>query len=104
MNPASSSVQQDPPPPGLHPRLGYLLSIYPAISHTFFLNEIAGLRKLGLTIDVASINKPEWAAGGASELETSEFGTTFYIKGMPAVRIFRILLNIMFTKPDVIFR
>ena len=104
MNPASSSVEQDPPQPRLHPRLAYLLSIYPAISHTFFLNEIAGLRKLGLTIDVASINKPEWAAGGASELETREFDTTFYIKAMPPVRILRVLLKIMFTKPDVVFR
>jgi colanic acid/amylovoran biosynthesis glycosyltransferase len=104
MNPASSGVKQDPPQPGLQPRLAYLLSIYPAISHTFFLNEIAGLRKLGLTIDVASINKPEWAAGGASELETSEFGTTFYIKAMPAVRTFTVLLKILLTKPDVVFR
>jgi len=104
MNPASSSVQQDPPQPGLHPRLAYLLSIYPAISHTFFLNEIAGLRKLGLTIDVASINKPEFAAGGASELETTEFGATFYIKAMTPVRVLRVLLHTLFTKPAVVFR
>ena len=96
MNPASSSVKQDPPQPRLHPRLAYLLSIYPAISHTFFLNEIAGLRKLGLTIDVASINKPEFAAGGASELETTEFGATFYIKAMTPVRVLRVLLHTLF--------
>jgi colanic acid/amylovoran biosynthesis glycosyltransferase len=104
MNPASSGVAQDPKEPGPHLRLAYLLSIYPAISHTFFLNEIAGLRKLGLTIDVASINKPEWAAGGASELETSEFGATFYIKAMTPVRILRVLLQTTVTKPGVVFR
>jgi glycosyltransferase involved in cell wall biosynthesis len=104
MNPASTSGKEDAPQHRLHPRLAYLLSIYPAISHTFFLNEIAGLRKLGLTIDVASINKPEWAAGPASELEVSEFGTTFYIKAMTPVSILRVLLKILFAKPDVVFR
>jgi colanic acid/amylovoran biosynthesis glycosyltransferase len=104
MNPAASSVEQDPIQPRPHPRLAYLLSIYPAISHTFFLNEIAGLRKLGITIDVASINKPEWAAGGASELEANEFAATFYIKAMTPLRMVRVLLQIIFTKPDVVFR
>jgi len=50
--------QQRPPS-----QLAYLLSSYPAISHTFLLNEIVELRKLGFTIDVASINKPLWTAG-----------------------------------------
>jgi colanic acid/amylovoran biosynthesis glycosyltransferase len=104
MNPASSSVKQDPPQPRPNPRLAYLLSIYPAVSHTFFLNEIAGLRELGFTIDVASINKPEWAAQGASELEANEFATTFYIKAMSPVRILRVLSKITFTKPAVVLR
>ena len=68
--------------PALQPRLAYLLSIYPAISHTFFLNEIAGLRKLGFLIDTASVNRPELVAGPASVLEARERETTFYIKAM----------------------
>ena len=40
----------------MNPRLGYLISRYPAISHTFILREIQELRKLGFSIDVASIN------------------------------------------------
>jgi colanic acid/amylovoran biosynthesis glycosyltransferase len=86
------------------PRLAYLLSIYPAISHTFFLNEIAALRRLGFVIDVASINRPERAPGPASALEASELKTTFYIKAMSLTRTFLVLLKILFQRPQVVFR
>jgi colanic acid/amylovoran biosynthesis glycosyltransferase len=88
----------------LYPRLAYLLSIYPAISHTFFLNEIAALRRLGFAIDVASINRPERAAGPASAVETSERKTTFYIKAMSPIRALLVLLKILFRRPQVVFR
>jgi colanic acid/amylovoran biosynthesis glycosyltransferase len=88
----------------LRPRLAYLLSIYPAISHTFFLNEIAALRNLGFAIDVASINRPERAAGPASALEASELQTTFYIKAMSPARIFLVLVKVLFRHPQVVFR
>jgi colanic acid/amylovoran biosynthesis glycosyltransferase len=86
------------------PRLAYLLSIYPAISHTFFLNEIAALRRLGFVIDVASINRPERAAGPASAIEASELKTTFYIKAMSPTRTSLLLLKIFFRRPQVVFR
>jgi colanic acid/amylovoran biosynthesis glycosyltransferase len=88
----------------LRPRLAYLLSIYPAISHTFFLNEIAALRRLGFAIDVASVNRPERAAGPASALEARELETTFYIKAMSPARIFWVLLKVLFRHPRVVFR
>ena len=88
----------------LPPRLAYLLSIYPAISHTFFLNEITALRSLGFAIDVASINRPERASGPASALEASERETTFYIKAMSPARTFLVLLKILFRHPQVVFR
>ena len=100
----SSNDIKDGPQSTLRPRLAYLLSIYPAISHTFFLNEIAALRKLGFAIDVASINRPERAAGPASDLEASELQTTFYIKAMSPARIFLVLLKILFQHPQVVFR
>jgi colanic acid/amylovoran biosynthesis glycosyltransferase len=83
------------------PRLAYLLSIYPATSHTFFLNEIAELRKLGFTIDVASINKP---AGATSELEASALATTYYLKATKPAHIFLVLLKTLFTQPRVVLR
>jgi colanic acid/amylovoran biosynthesis glycosyltransferase len=99
-----TGVLQDAPRQNQHPRLAYLLSSYPAISHTFFLNEITELRKLGFAIDVASINKPEWASGATSELESAALESTFYVKAMNPVRILLVLLKIMFTKPAVVIR
>jgi colanic acid/amylovoran biosynthesis glycosyltransferase len=102
--PSASGGTRDASQQNLHPRLAYLLSIYPAISHTFFLNEITELRKLGFTIEVASINKPVWTSGSTSELETDALETTFYIKAMNPVRALLVLLKIMFTRPGVVFR
>jgi colanic acid/amylovoran biosynthesis glycosyltransferase len=105
MNPASpGGDRQDAPHQNPRPRLAYLLSSYPAISHTFFLNEITELRKLGFSIDVASINKPVWASGSVPELEASALETTFYVKAMNPARALLVLLKILFTKPGVVFR
>ena len=67
------------------PRLAYLLSSYPAISHTFFLNEITELKKHGFTIDVASINQPKWKPNHLSDSVSDSIATTFYIKGPKAI-------------------
>jgi colanic acid/amylovoran biosynthesis glycosyltransferase len=83
------------------PRLAYLLSIYPATSHTFFLNEITELRRLGFTIDVASINKP---AQIGSDLEASELAATYYLKATAPSRILLVLLKVFFTRPRVVLR
>lgn len=60
-------------------RLGYLVSRYPAVSHTFILREIAALRARGFHIEVASINDPP-AIESMTETERSEAAATFYIK------------------------
>ena len=86
------------------PRLAYLLSIYPAISHTFFLNEITGLRNLGFTIDVVSINKPDWPAATTSDPEAAALKETFYLKAMRPSHILWVLLKILVTRPRVILR
>jgi colanic acid/amylovoran biosynthesis glycosyltransferase len=88
-------------PARTHPRLAYLLSIYPATSHTFFLNEIAELRRLGFTIDVASINKP---AEAHSELEASALESTYYLKATEPATILLVLLKVLFTRPRVVLR
>src|SRR5215475_6105327 len=61
-------------------RLVYLLSQYPAVSHTFFLNEIRALRSLGITIEVASINRPDRPFSSMPAGEQQEAEKTFYIK------------------------
>jgi colanic acid/amylovoran biosynthesis glycosyltransferase len=44
-------------PAAVNKRIGYLLSRYPAISHTFFLHEVIGLRARGVELETASINR-----------------------------------------------
>ncbi len=61
-------------------RLAYLLSRYPAISHTFFLHEVLGLRARGMEIVTASINRPDRAVKDLPAVEAAEAKTTFYVK------------------------
>lgn len=85
-------------------KIAYLLSIYPAVSHTFFLNEVRELRKLGFAIDVASINTPDQASDGNTPLEAAERKDTFYIKSMKWPRVLLRLAKILFTHPMVVLR
>ena len=65
-------------------RIAYLLSRYPAISHTFFLHEVLGLRALGMQIETASINAPDRAREDLPETEAAETDSTYYVKGAGA--------------------
>jgi glycosyltransferase involved in cell wall biosynthesis len=85
-------------------RLAYLLSSFPAISHTFFVNEITELRKLGFSIDVASINRPTWTADTLSDPVVEAMQTTFYIKSGQPVQIVLALLKVLLTRPLAVFR
>jgi colanic acid/amylovoran biosynthesis glycosyltransferase len=85
-------------------KLAYLLSMYPAVSHTFFLNEVRELRKLGFAIEVASVNPPERASDGLTAREVEELKNTFYIKAMKRSHILGVLLKILFTRPLVVGR
>lgn len=60
--------------------LAYLVSRYPAASHTFILREVRRLRELGLTIAVASINDPDRATADLAREERDETATTYYVK------------------------
>jgi colanic acid/amylovoran biosynthesis glycosyltransferase len=99
-----STPTEDAPAHSREPQLAYLLSSYPAISHTFFLNEITELRKLGFSIDVASINKPAWPPDMPSRQEASALETTFYIKDLKPARVLKTLLKIVFAHPGVVAR
>jgi glycosyltransferase involved in cell wall biosynthesis len=60
--------------------LAYLVSRYPAISHTFILREIAHLRTLGLRIHTASINTPDRSLEAMDATERAEAAQTYGIK------------------------
>jgi glycosyltransferase involved in cell wall biosynthesis len=85
-------------------RLVYLLSRYPAVSHTFFLNEIRELRKLGFSIEVASINKPDRSQSLMATDEAAETETTFYIKSTRVALATWITMKTLLLRPVVFDR
>lgn len=85
-------------------RLVYLLSRYPAVSHTFFLNEIQELRKLGFTVDVASINQPDRLRSSMPAVEVEETDKTFYIKSAGAARAAVVAAKTLMLRPRVFGR
>ncbi len=62
------------------PRMAYLISRYPAVSHTFILREIERLRQLGFEIGVASVNAPDRSNEKMTRQERDEQACTYYIK------------------------
>ncbi len=60
--------------------LGYLVSRYPAVSHTFILREVRRLRALGLRIEVASVNEPDREPQRMTPEEQSEAAATYGLK------------------------
>lgn len=55
--------------------IAYLISKYPAVSHTFIRREVDGLRKLGLTINTFSIHQPSLEELKSPE-DINEYQTT----------------------------
>lgn len=70
------------PAPAAHaaPRLAYLVSRYPAVSHTFILREVLQLRERGFDIAVASINAPDREVEDMTADERGEAERTYYVK------------------------
>lgn len=60
--------------------LAYLVSRYPAVSHTFILREVLGLRRLGWTVHVASVNPPDRTPDRMTPDEAEEARTTYCLK------------------------
>lgn len=59
-------------------RIAYLTALYPAVSHTFILREVEGLRALGIDVRTVSVRKPdvEHLRGAAEQAAVKD---TFYI-------------------------
>lgn len=81
------------------PKLAYLVSQYPAISHTFILREIRRLRVLGAEIETASINTPDRSTASLDIDETEEMENTFYIKKQGFINAAFALAKMMFISP-----
>lgn len=79
--------------------LAYLVSRYPAISHTFILREIQGLRRLGHTIRTASINSPDRPRAAMDEVEGQECDATYFVKGDGVTGALRALTGWLMRDP-----
>jgi len=76
----NTSQIQDPSADVPKEKIAYLLSRYPAISHTFFLKEVVGMRERGIEVEVASINLPDRPETELSPIERAEADKTYYVK------------------------
>lgn len=59
-------------------RIGYLVSQYPAASHTFIRREVEALRRRGLAIDTFSIRRPA-ANERTSDEDLAAYQSTWYV-------------------------
>jgi hypothetical protein len=84
--------------------LGYLISRYPSISHTFILREVVELRRLGFRIEVASINRPDRRDEQLTAVELAESVSTFYVKAKGALGAMQAHLSLITRKPGAYLR
>src|SRR5580704_6422441 len=85
-------------------RLAYLVSEYPAISHTFILREVRRLRALDWDIRVASINPSARPNDQLANEEREELRDTFCVKGVGARGAIRAHSRMLVTRPLVYLR
>jgi colanic acid/amylovoran biosynthesis glycosyltransferase len=83
--------------------LGYLISRYPSISHTFILREVVELRRIGFHIDVASINTPDRKTSNLTAEEQVEAASTFYVKAAGGAGALRAHTMSMLQNPGAYF-
>src|SRR4051812_13432429 len=83
-------------------RLAYLVSQYPATSHTFISREVAALRHLGVQLDTFSIRPApqEDLEGGWA----SEAAATFTVLRQPLTRFIGSQIALLFSRPGRYFR
>jgi colanic acid/amylovoran biosynthesis glycosyltransferase len=80
-------------------RLAYLVSQYPAVSHTFILREVRTLRHAGFDIHVASVNAPDRPDDALTAEERAEAATTWFVKRQSLLAIARANLTTLATHP-----
>ncbi len=85
-------------------RIAYLLSRYPAISHTFLLQEVLGLRARGLHIETASINPPDRSLSDLPLCEADEARRTYYIQNGSLLNAAWTLVGILLCQPAAVLR
>jgi len=79
-------------------RIGYLVSKYPAVSHTFILREVLALRERGVEIEVASINSAP-VRDTLTQDEQHEADHTFYVKQVGAFGVLKASVWMILHRP-----
>lgn len=80
-------------------KLAYLISRYPAVSHTFIHREVVKLRELGLSVIVSSINRPDRALDKLPDCEREEVANVLYVKALPLWRILAAHVRTLLGRP-----
>lgn len=83
----------------LEPRIGYLVSQYPAVNHTFILREVRALRRLRFDVKVVSIRPPDRPLSALSEDEASEHRQTFSVLGAGRVHALAVHARVFLRRP-----
>lgn len=77
--------------------IAYLISQYPAPSHTFIRREVAALRAAGLTIGTYSVRRP--VSGGAGARDAEDAAATFVILAQSALAMARAHFAVLLRGP-----
>ena len=80
-------------------KLGYLVSQYPALSHTFVLREVLSLRRLGIDVCVVSVHECDRPIGELSRDEAAEAQRTFSVMGAGATHALLANLHVLLRHP-----
>lgn len=83
--------------------MAYLVSRYPAVSHTFILREVLQLRECGFEIHTASINSPDRPADAMTAMERNEAQSTYFVKQSAPRRLAADHLHTFFASPRAWF-
>ena len=78
--------------------IGYLVSLYPASSHTFIRREVNALRAHGVDVRTFSVRTPRVAERTAKE-DAESFAQTSYLLPMAPMRLVRAHLEMLLRNP-----
>jgi len=92
--------------PSSPPSITYVVSQYPAISHTFILGEVNGIQKAGIDVQVASINQPDRPYEKLTDEEKVACDNTVFVKSevMHPVGALKYAFNTLRTSPKGFFK
>ena len=80
-------------------KLGYLISQYPAVNHTYILREILSLRRHGFDVIPVSVRRSDRPSGTLSEEEAAEESRTFSVLGAGVLHALAINMRVLVRHP-----